>query len=82
LRLGEEREQGSKSGEQSVGAEDFVFHGDISSWQSSVGGWQERKVGGLGSWQWSVGGDQIADGKWRMSEEKLSSLRAENCSGR
>jgi hypothetical protein len=40
------------------------------------------RVGGLGSWQSSVGGDQIADGKWRMSEEKLSSLRAENDMGR
>jgi hypothetical protein len=60
LRRGEEREQCDKSGEQSVGAEDFVFHG---------GGVCEELA---------VGGDQIADGKWRMSEDKLSSLRAEN----
>jgi hypothetical protein len=60
LRRGEEREHCDKSGEQSVGAEDFVFHG---------GGVCEELA---------VGGDQIADGKWRMSENKLSRLRAEN----
>jgi hypothetical protein len=58
LRRDEEREQCDKSGEQSVGAEDFVFHGVCE--------------------ELAVGGDQIADGKWRMSEDKLSSLRAEN----
>jgi hypothetical protein len=41
-----------------------------------------KKVGGFGSRQTSVGGDQIADGKWRMSENKPSMLRAENDIGR
>jgi hypothetical protein len=72
LRRGEEREQGDKSGEEAVNAEDFVFHG---VWREARWAVSSRQLAGFGSWKksWRKVGriGKFSVGSWQYQLTKV-----------